>query len=46
MIAFGAKFMTSEEIIKRTDIFLSSSFEGGRHEKRVQTIENYENKKN
>lgn len=45
MIAFGAKFMTSEEIIKRTDIFLSSSFEGGRHEKRVQTIKNYENKK-
>ncbi len=39
MIAFGANFMKLEDIIKRIDIFLSTDFEGGRHERRVSEIE-------
>lgn len=42
MIAFGAKFMLVEDIIRRTDIFLNTKFEGGRHIKRIDTIINYE----
>ena len=42
MIAFGASFMTLEDVIKRVDIFLNAKFEGGRHEKRVETIIDYE----
>ena len=38
MIAFGASFMTKEEILKRVDIFLNTEFEGGRHERRVNEI--------
>ena len=38
MISFGAHFMTLEEVLRRIDIFLTTDFEGGRHEKRVQTI--------
>lgn len=43
MIAFGAHFATYEEIEKRVDIFLNSSFLGERHELRVKTIIDYEN---
>ena len=39
MIAFGAKFMAVEDIIKRLKIFLSTEFEGGRHQRRVDLIE-------
>ena len=42
MIAFGAKFMTEEEIIRRTDIFLTSAPQDGRHDTRVGMIEEYE----
>ena len=42
MIAFGAKFMNVEEINKRVDIFLSTKFEGGRHERRVDIIKSLE----
>ena len=38
MIAFGASFMSKEEVIARTDIFLHTEFEGGRHERRVNKI--------
>lgn len=38
VVAFGAKFMTNEEICKRTQIFLSSSIEEGRHSRRVEKI--------
>lgn len=38
MISFGAKFMTNDEIRKRSLIFLKTPFEGGRHCARVQTI--------
>ncbi len=42
MIAFGAKFMTLEEIIRRIDIFLESEPQTGRHDIRVKMIEDYE----
>lgn len=38
MIAFGASFMEKEEVLRRVDIFLSTEFEGGRHERRVNEI--------
>lgn len=40
IIAFGARFMTNEEIIQRINIFLETPFEGGRHAQRVAKIEN------
>ena len=39
VIAFGARFMTHDEIIHRINIYMSSSFEGGRHTDRVAKIE-------
>lgn len=39
MIAFGASFMKLEDVLRRIDIFLSTEFEGGRHERRVSEIE-------
>lgn len=38
-IAFGAKFMEKEDVIRRIEIFLSTEFEGGRHQRRVDEIE-------
>lgn len=40
MIAFGQKFETIDNVIKRVDIFLSTDFEGGRHQTRVDLINN------
>ena len=42
VISFGAKTMSLKEILKRLDIFLSSSFEGGRHQERLDYIKKYE----
>lgn len=39
MIAFGANFMDLKDVLRRIDIFLDSSFEGGRHLRRVNEIE-------
>lgn len=39
VISFGAKFMKVEDIIKRIEIFLSTEFEGGRHQLRVDMID-------
>ena len=39
MIAFGANFMKLDDVLRRIDIFLSTDFEGGRHERRVNEIE-------
>lgn len=44
MIAFGAKYMKLEDILRRVEIFLTTEFEGGRHEARIDTISEYENK--
>jgi ribose 5-phosphate isomerase B len=42
VISIGARFFEIEEIIKMIDIFISTDFEGGRHEDRVHTISDYE----
>ena len=42
MIAFGASFMNDEDVLRRVDIFLNTEFEGGRHQTRVEMIENAE----
>ena len=44
MIAFGAHFMSYEEVIKRIEIFVNTKFSGERHEIRVDFIKKYENK--
>jgi len=38
VIAFGAKYVTLEEAIKRIEIYLSTEFEGGRHQTRVNML--------
>ncbi len=42
VIAFGAKFMDTKDVIRRIDLFLSTEFEGGRHQTRVDLISNLE----
>lgn len=38
VIAFAGRFMSKEEVMPRVDLFLNTSFEGGRHAVRVQKI--------
>lgn len=40
VVSFGARFMSQEDVLRRVDIFLNTKFEGGRHEKRKNMIEN------
>ncbi len=42
VISFGAKFMKDEDVVRRVDIFLSTEFEGGRHQTRVDMISELE----
>jgi ribose 5-phosphate isomerase B len=42
MIAFGAKYMTEDDILRRIDIFLAALPQGGRHDVRVGLIDTYE----
>ena len=42
VISFGAKFMNTKDILKRIDIFLTTEFEGGRHQTRVDMIKDLE----
>lgn len=42
VISFGAKFMDTKDIIRRIEIFLSTEFEGGRHQTRVDMINDIE----
>lgn len=42
VIAFGQKFMTYEDVKRRVDIFLNTEFEGGRHQIRVDLINEIE----
>ena len=44
VITFGARFMDIKDIERRSIIFLTTAFEGGRHQKRVDKILEYENK--
>lgn len=41
MIAFGQKYMALEDVLRRVDLFLNTSFEGGRHARRVDLINNF-----
>lgn len=43
MISFGAHFTSYEDVEKRVDIFINSSFLGERHKVRVDTISDFEN---
>ena len=38
MVAFAGAFMDTKDVLRRVDIFLSTPFEGGRHERRVNEI--------
>lgn len=40
MIAFGQSFMTYEEVVSRTDLFLETDFLGSYHEIRVNQMDN------
>ncbi len=42
VIAFGQKFMELDDVLRRVDIFLSTEFEGGRHQTRVDMINDLE----
>ena len=42
VISFGQKFMELDDVLRRVDIFLSTEFEGGRHQTRVDLISNLE----
>lgn len=42
VIGFGQAQMKLEDVLRRVDIFLSAKFEGGRHQTRVDIIENYQ----
>lgn len=41
VICLPSRFISLEEAIKFTDIFLATAFEGGRHEKRVEKISQF-----
>lgn len=45
VIAFGAKFMETNDVLNRVDIFLNTEFEGGRHQTRVDLINELETRK-
>ncbi len=42
VISFGQKFMELDDVLRRVDIFLSTEFEGGRHQTRVDMISELE----
>ena len=44
VIVFGAKYTSTEEAQKMLDVWLATSFEGGRHQRRVEKINDIEKK--
>lgn len=42
MIAFGGAYMPLEDVLRRIDIFFASTPHEGRHQRRVEMIEEYE----
>lgn len=44
MLILAAGFHTAEELLKITEVWLNTDFEGGRHEHRVGKIKSYEEK--
>jgi len=41
IIAFGQKHMKLDDVLKRVDFFLTTPFEGGRHQTRVDMFETF-----
>ncbi|MDO8633438.1 MAG: RpiB/LacA/LacB family sugar-phosphate isomerase [Candidatus Wildermuthbacteria bacterium] len=39
VLSLGARFLTKEQAIEAVDLWLKTPFEGGRHEKRIEKIE-------
>ena len=46
MVAFAGRFMETEDVLKRVDIFLSTDFMGDKHLRRVNEISDIENRDN
>ena len=42
VLALGARFISEKDAIKCVELFLNTKYEGGRHENRVDTIQDYE----
>lgn len=42
MIAFGADYVSIEDVKRRSLLFIKAQFEGGRHEKRLNQLKNFE----
>lgn len=42
VIAFAGRFMSEEEVMPRVDLFLNTQFAGGRHQTRVEKLEELE----
>lgn len=40
VVCFGARVLNTEKIIELLDIFLATEFEGGRHQTRIDKIDN------
>ncbi len=45
IICFGSRTNTIEEVLRFTDIFLDSSYQDGRHQRRIDLITAYEERK-
>jgi ribose 5-phosphate isomerase B len=39
VISFGARFTSLEDAIRRVELFLNTNFEGGRHQTRVEMLD-------
>jgi len=44
LIAFGSRYMTLEDILRRIHLFIQTPYEGGRHQTRLDLIQEYEDK--
>jgi ribose 5-phosphate isomerase RpiB len=44
MIAFGARYMLKEDMLRRIELFLTTPYEAGRHQVRLDLIADYESK--
>lgn len=42
IIVFGGRTMAVDDVIKRIDTFLQTSYEGGRHQRRLDKLDNME----
>lgn len=40
VIVFGGRIMAFEDVVRRIDIFLKTKYEGGRHQKRLDKLDN------